>query len=67
MCKECPLGLSAFLSARPPTGPLGLSAFLSARPPTGLKNITNNHLLILNKSDGELYGIMIKSRGHSVL
>ena len=42
MCEECPLGLNAFLSTRPPKG------------------------LIPNKSDGELYEIMIKSRGHSV-
>ncbi len=46
VCEECPLGLNAFLSTR---------------PPKGLKNI-----VILNKSDGELHEIMIKSRGHSV-
>ncbi len=37
----------------------GLSAFLSTRPLTGLKNTWN-------KPDGELLGIMIKSRGYSV-
>ena len=41
--------------------PHGLSPFLSTRPPKGIKNSP-----ILNKSDGELHEIMIKSRGHSV-
>ncbi len=50
VCEECPLRLSAFMSTR---------------PHKGLKNIRSDHLVILNKSDGELREIMIKSRGHS--
>ncbi len=49
VCEECPLGLNAFLSTR---------------PPQGLKNI-RYCCSIPNKSDGELHEIMIKSRGHS--
>ncbi len=50
MCEECPLGLSAFLSTRPPKGLINIS----------------DHLVIPNKSDGDLREIMIKSRGHFV-
>ncbi len=51
VCEECPLGLNAFLSTR---------------PPKGLRNIRSDHLVIPNMSDGELHEIMIKSRGHFV-
>ncbi len=47
--------------------PFGLIAFLSTRPPKGLKKLPNqrsDHLVIPNKTDGELHEIMIKSRGH---
>ncbi len=74
MCKICDQSLLCSSSLVPQGGlvceecPLGLNAFLSTRPPEGLKNIRPNqrsdHLVIPNKSDGELHEIMIKSRGH---
>ncbi len=56
VCEECPLGLSAFLSTRPPKGLKNIRYFCS---------ILGHHLVIPNKSDGELHEIMVKLRGHS--
>ncbi len=53
MCEECPLGLNAFLS----TSPLRVSEMSGT-------NQRSDHLVIPNKSDGELHEIVIKSRGH---
>ncbi len=59
--EECPLGLNAFLSTRPPMGLKNIRYFCIIWPIQG-----SDHLVIPNNSDGKLHEIMIKSRGHSM-
>ena len=61
MYEECPLGLSAFLSTTPPKGLRNIRYFCSIWP-----HQRSDHLVILNKSNGKLHEILIKSREHSV-
>ncbi len=70
VCEECPLSLNAFLSTRTPKGLKNIryfcsiwghfsrGSFFQKRP-----NQRSDHLVIPNKSDGELHEIMIKLRG----
>ena len=61
MCEECPLGLNAFLSTRPPQSLKNIRYFCNIWP-----NQRSDRLVIPNKSDNELHEIMIKPRGHFV-